>query len=587
MITRAAAKRAETERRYPSRERAPNQFLKDSAYAVNQKQSNMNFKKANAKHEEVAERSAEAELRTMLVKDIFRPTRKSELTYEQRKKVIISFTFFKEKWKVDGQLDKLKARLVAGGHLVNKDELGDISSPTVKLHSVMLLFSLAAFYGLFVASMDVPTAYLNTRLKPADQIPMKLGKEETKVLISLRPEWAEFVEPDGTMLVLLVGGLYGLPQAAKLWYDKLALTLSKLSYKPTQMDPCVFVKFHPDRGRSIIGVHVDDLLHVYQHMAFQKELLGALEEEYGKMTVQSGDVGIYTGLEYSFSREDHSVRICMTKYQNQLLKSYEVVGKVETPCPENLMEYNSELPKADYKQYASLVMAIYYLALRVRFDILFTINYLSTRMMDATSMEMKNAYRILKYLNATKEAGLVLRPSGTRLHFYVDASYGIHPNGRSHSGVSISLGGDEPSLGLDGTFFVMSTVQKFVTVSSTEAEMNATYNIHQVLTGLRQFLFEVGEDQSQPSLVLQDNAAAMINFTRAGGPRGRTMPLNVRYYYMVELIEDGVVELMKIDTADMLADILTKPFYKKSDIQLIQRLLNDPKWMDPSDRIHN
>jgi hypothetical protein len=117
--------------------------------------------------------------------------------------------------------------------------------------------------------------------------------------------------------------------------------------------------------------------------------------------------------------------------------------------------------------------------------------------------------------------------------------------------------------------------------------MNATYNIHQVLTGLRQFLFEVGEDQSQPSLVLQDNAAAMINFTRAGGPRGRTMPLNVRYYYMVELIEDGVVELMKIDTADMLADILTKPFYKKSDIQLIQRLLNDPKWMDPSDRIRN
>jgi hypothetical protein len=78
---------------------------------------------------------------------------------------------------------------------------------------------------------------------------------------------------------------------------------------------------------------------------------------------------------------------------------------------------------------------------------------------------------------------------------------------------------------------------------------------------------------------MQDNAAAMLNYTRAGGPRGRTMPLNVRYFYIVELIEDGVIELVKIDTADMIADILTKPFYKKSDIQLLQRLLNDPAWL--------
>jgi hypothetical protein len=75
---------------------------------------------------------------------------------------------------------------------------------------------------------------------------------------------------------------------------------------------------------------------------------------------------------------------------------------------------------------------------------------------------------------------------------------------------------------------------------------------------------------------MQDNAAAMINYTRAGGPRGRTMPLNVRYYKIVELIEDGVVELVKIDTADMIADILTKPFHKRSDVPLLQRLLNDP-----------
>jgi len=57
------------------------------------------------------------------------------------------------------------------------------------------------------------------------------------------------------------------------------------------------------------------------------------------------------------------------------------------------------------------------------------------------------------------------------------------------------------------------------------------------------------------------------------------MPLNVRYYYIVELIEDGVIRIAKIDTADMLADILTKPFSSREDLQLVQRLLNDASWM--------
>jgi hypothetical protein len=281
----------------------------------------MSFKKANAKHEKVAEDSAEKELGTMIEKDIFRPTTRQALTPEQRQKVIISFTFFKEKWKVNGQLEKLKARLVAGGHLVDKDELGDISSPTVKLESVLLLFDLAAFYGLDISCMDVPTAYLNTRLKPSDQIPMKLGKEETAVLIKMKPEWREYVAADGTMLVLLVGGLYGLPQAAKLWYDKLSTSLANLGYKPTQMDPCVFIKVDPKLGRSILGVHVDDIIHLVSNSVFQSELISALESEYCKLAVQSGDDGIYIGIEYSFNRPDKSVRLTMVKYQNQLLKS--------------------------------------------------------------------------------------------------------------------------------------------------------------------------------------------------------------------------------------------------------------------------
>ena len=78
--------------------------------------------------------------------------------------MIISFTFCKEKRSVTGDLDKLKSRLVAGGHMIKAEELGDISSPTVKTESVLFLFGLAARRGWKVSNRDVAAAYLNTRL---------------------------------------------------------------------------------------------------------------------------------------------------------------------------------------------------------------------------------------------------------------------------------------------------------------------------------------------------------------------------------------------------------------------------------------
>jgi hypothetical protein len=374
-----------------------------------------------------------------------------------------------------------------------------------------------------------------------------------------------------------------MPQAALLWYDHFSSTLIELGYQVSSMDKCVFFKFDSSGAKSYIALHVDDALHVYSKLKFQTELLAGLERKYGKLTVQSGNTGIYVGVEYAYNRPDKSVALTMVKYLNKLMETYAITSVVDTPSPADLLDYDASLPKVDSKKYASLIMSIYYASLRVRPDTLFTVNYLSTRVKDATSREYKHALRLLKYIKGTLDVKLVLKPSGTRVHLYVDASYGIHPNGRSHSGVVVSLGGNSPSLGLDGAVFCRTAVQKFVTVSSTEAEMSAAYEQHQLLAYYRQLLAELGVDQTEPSLLMQDNAAAELNFTRRGGPRGRTMPLNVRYYYLVELIEDGVISIVKIDTADMLADVLTKPFYSREDIPLVQRLLNDKAWMDPSD----
>jgi hypothetical protein len=273
----------------------------------------------------------------------------------------------------------------------------------------------------------------------------------------------------------------------------------------------------------------------------------------------------------------------MHKYLNQLFDSYGIRTSAATPCTQELMEDEPEeakSPPTNAKEYASVVMALYYVALRTRPDILFTVNYLSTRTSKCTVKDLKNAMRVLKYLYGTKHVALVLKPSGTKMHFYVDASYNIHlDTSRSQSGLVACMGGDTPSCGLDGAMVCKTSVQRFITVSSTEAEMAAVFENHQWFAFFSILLGELGFPQRAPMIVCQDNDASILNFTY--GFRQRTKPLNLKYNYIRELVVDKVIVTVRVDTWRMVCDCLTKPFYSPTlHIPGLQRLLNDPNWYD-------
>jgi hypothetical protein len=66
-------------------------------------------------------------------KAAFVPVNPRTLSVLHLKSIITSSLFLKEKFNADSSFEKLKARLIAGGHLQNKAEYDevDISSPTV------------------------------------------------------------------------------------------------------------------------------------------------------------------------------------------------------------------------------------------------------------------------------------------------------------------------------------------------------------------------------------------------------------------------------------------------------------------------
>ena len=70
--------------------------------------------------------------------------------------------FVKEKFTASGAFDKIKSRLVAGGHRQDARLYKDkASAPTVSTCCVFAIATLAHVEGRAVATVDVPGAYLN------------------------------------------------------------------------------------------------------------------------------------------------------------------------------------------------------------------------------------------------------------------------------------------------------------------------------------------------------------------------------------------------------------------------------------------
>ena len=73
----------------------------------------------------------------------------------QRRAIISSKMFLKDKYLASGASDKFKARLVAGGHLQDKTLYENLSSPTTALTSVFTTATIAAREGRQRVIIDI------------------------------------------------------------------------------------------------------------------------------------------------------------------------------------------------------------------------------------------------------------------------------------------------------------------------------------------------------------------------------------------------------------------------------------------------
>ena len=107
-----------------------------------------------------ATKAVSKELQQLHFRDTFEPVNHKTLTKTEYDKVLESHLFLKQK-----RDDSIKGRLVAGGNkqrgTINKE---DAASPTAALESILLTATIDAKEGLDVAIIDIPNAFVQTRI---------------------------------------------------------------------------------------------------------------------------------------------------------------------------------------------------------------------------------------------------------------------------------------------------------------------------------------------------------------------------------------------------------------------------------------
>jgi hypothetical protein len=203
--------------------------------------------------------------------------------------------------------------------------------------------------------------------------------------------------------------------------------------------------------------------------------------------------------------------------------------------------------------YVSTVGALMYLVVVTRLDIAYAVGVLCHFMVRPGPEHWKAVKHLFCYLRSTCNFCLTYKPEPSApypFYAYSNADHGANlDNGCSTSAYIVKIG--------SGAVLWSSCLQSIVALSTTEAEFVAAASAGQEVVWMRTLLGELGFPISGPSLLLLDNQSA-IQVGKNPKHHRHMKHLNLRFYWLHDIVVSGQIVLHYVPTADMAADLLTK-----------------------------
>ena len=196
-----------------------------------------------------------------------------------------------------------------------------------------------------------------------------------------------------------------------------------------------------------------------------------------------------------------------------------------------------------------------------------TVAFLTTRVQDPDEDDWKKLLRMMMYLKGTKELVLTLSADNMNIcRWYVDESYAVHEDMRSHTGSMMTMG--------KGCIQGKSSKQKMNTKSSTEAELIGGNDVLPDVLWTGYFLEEQGYG-SYKNIMMRDNKSCMLMEENGMlSSTKRTKHINVRYFLMKDKIDRGEVKIEYCPTDEMIGDYFTKPLQGEKFVKFREQILN-------------
>jgi hypothetical protein len=143
-----------------------------------------------------------------------------------------------------------------------------------------------------------------------------------------------------------------------------------------------------------------------------------------------------------------------------------MAGEAASPAANHLFTINQEpvlLNEENSEMFHHHTAKLLFLSKIARPDIQTAVAFLTTRVRLPDEGDCKKLARCMKYLRGTIDMPLTMEADDLSIvKRWVDALYGVHPDMKSHTGATMSIG--------QGSIYSKSTRQKLNTKSSTEAD---------------------------------------------------------------------------------------------------------------------
>ena len=248
-------------------------------------------------------------------------------------------------------------------------------------------------------------------------------------------------------------------------------------------------------------------------------------------------------------------RVGMSGYIDEMLESSGVLGIAKTPATDDLFETREDAPPVTEEVrvwFHRITAQLVYLAKRVKPECLTAVAYLASRMTRCSEDNVDKLHRLVRYIRWARDTGLLLRTgsSGLMVRLFVDASYGVHVDGKSHTGSCVVIGDV-------GAVHCRSAKQGIVAKSSPEAELIGLSDSTNQALHTRMFLINQGYTVG-PVIAYQDNMLCMVLIDRGRSGAEKTRYIAIRYFWVKERVSTGEVVLVHKGIREMYANVLTK-----------------------------